>query len=209
MNIQQAYDEWSSQYDTNINRTRDLEATALRKVLSNLSSIDILEIGCGTGKNTAWLVTIANTILAVDLSAEMLEKAKSKLPHINFIQADINKPWDFTNEQFDLVSLSLVLEHIQDLGVVFSEAAKHLRPGGHIYIGELHPFKQYTGTKARFETAAGLTVVDCFTHHITDFINIAKRYDLQLTDLQEWWDDDDRLSIPRILTLKFTKNNLF
>ena len=209
MNIQQAYDEWSSQYDTNINRTRDLEAMALRKVLSNLSSIDILEIGCGTGKNTAWLVTKANTILAVDLSVEMLEKAKSKLPGINFKQADINKPWNFTDEQFDLISFSLVLEHIQHLDVVFSEAAKHLRSGGHIYIGELHPFKQYTGSKARFETAAGLTVVDCFTHHITDFINIAKPHGLQLTDLQEWWDDDDRLSVPRILTMKFTKNNLF
>ena len=100
MNTQQAYDQWSDQYDTNINPTRDLESTALRTVLANITDIDILEIGCGTGKNTEWLVSKAKSILAVDLSYGMLEKAKIKLPCTNFIQADITQAWNFTDQQF-------------------------------------------------------------------------------------------------------------
>ncbi len=201
MNTQQAYDQWSDQYDTNINRTRDLEAIALRNVLANIPAIDILEIGCGTGKNSAWLVTKAKTLVAVDLSTEMLAKAKKKLPTCNFIQADITGPWNFTNRLFDLVIFSLVLEHIQNLDFIFSETARILRPGGQIYIGELHPFKQYSGTKARFETENGVTVVDCYTHHISDFVNNAKKHGFVMNDLQEWWDDDKKESVPRILSL--------
>lgn len=205
MNTQQAYDQWSDQYDTNINRTRDLEAISLRTSLANITAMDILEIGCGTGKNSEWLVTKAKTLVAVDLSTEMLAKAKAKLPTTDFIQADITGPWNFTNRIFDLVTFSLVLEHIQNLDFIFSETARKLRPGGQVYIGELHPFKQYGGTKARFETENGTTVVDCYTHHISDFINNAKVHGFVLNDLQEWWDTDEKQTVPRILTLMMMK----
>jgi SAM-dependent methyltransferase len=201
MNTKQAYDQWSYQYDSNINRTRDLEAVAIRKTLSHIPPVDILEIGCGSGKNTEWLVTRANKLVAVDLSEGMLFKAKAKLPGINFIRADITEPWNFIDQQFDLITFSLVLEHIEDIGFIFAEAVQLLRPGGLIYIGELHPFKQYNGTKARFETETGTITVDCYTHHISELINKAKQYGLVLTDLQEWWDDDKKDDIPRILSL--------
>ena len=203
MNTQQAYDQWSSQYDTNINRTRDLEGIALRKVLSGIPAVDILEIGCGTGKNSEWLVTRAKTLIAVDLSEGMLARAKNKLPDIPFIKADITQPWNFTDRLFDLISFSLVLEHIQNLDFIFSEAARVLKPGGQVYIGELHPFKQYSGSKARFDTETGTTVVDCYIHHISDFINQARPYGLVVTDMKEWFDEDDKDSPPRILTLLF------
>jgi len=78
MNTEQAYNNWASQYDTNINKTRDLEAIALRTMLSTIAFESCLEIGCGTGKNTAWLVEKANQITAVDLSAEMTNKSQGK-----------------------------------------------------------------------------------------------------------------------------------
>ncbi|HEY1024796.1 MAG TPA: class I SAM-dependent methyltransferase [Sphingobacteriaceae bacterium] len=56
MNTQSAYDLWSAQYDTNENKTRDLEGKALREVLSSYSFNNVLEIGCGTGKNTQYLL---------------------------------------------------------------------------------------------------------------------------------------------------------
>lgn len=205
MNTQQAYDQWSSQYDTNINRTRDLEAIVLCKVLSGITPVDILEIGCDTGKNSEWLITKARSLVGVDLSSAMLAKAKIKLPGSNFIQADITQPWNFTDQLFDLITFSLVLEHISDLDFIFAEAARLLRSGGRIYIGELHPFKQYSGSKARFETEAGTTVVDCYTHHTSDFINLAKPYGFVVTDLQEWWDNDERKDVPRILSLLLLK----
>ena len=203
MNVQQSYNNWAEQYDTNDNKTRDLEAIALRKTLSNISFDAVLEIGCGTGKNTAWLLEKAKLVTAIDLSEEMLAKAKEKIKsgNVEFIQTDIKNEWTFTSKLYDLVSFSLVLEHIQNLDPVFNETSKKLKPGGYVYIGELHPFKQYAGTKARFDTEEGQQVVECFNHHISEFIQTAKKYQLMTVDIREYFDDDDTSEIPRILSI--------
>jgi len=207
MNIQEAYNAWASQYDSNENKTRDLEAIALRETLANLSFDSCLEIGCGTGKNTAFFIEKTRHITAVDLSEEMMAKAKARFKNdkIKFIQADITAAWSFTDRFYDLVSFSLVLEHISNLDHIFKETAAVLNDGGFIYVGELHPFKQYTGSKARFDTENGVQVVDCFNHHFTDFILPAKKYGLTLIDVNEYFDNNERNELPRILTLVFVK----
>lgn len=207
MNVQNAYNEWAGQYDTNQNKTRDLEALVLRETLGALAFCSCLEIGCGTGKNTAWLQTKATQVVAVDFSAEMLSKAKEKIcqTNVQFLQADITEPWHFAQQQFDLVIFSLVLEHIEDLTTIFKKVSNSLKPNGHVYIAELHPFKQYSGSKARFETATGTQVVTCFTHHVSDFVIAAKQAGLELVGLEEFFDDQDRNQIPRILQLLFKK----
>lgn len=208
MNTQNAYDNWASQYDTNENKTRDLEARALRETLSNVQFRSCLEIGCGTGKNTEWLMTKAEVITAVDLSEEMLSKAKQKIQSskVDFVIADIHYDWTFTEKSYDLVSFSLVLEHIEHLRPIFNQVSQKLNQGGYVYIGELHPFKQYTGSKARFETDEGLQIVQCYNHHISDFIQAAEENGIRLVQLHEYFDNDDKSSIPRILALLLRKD---
>ncbi len=208
MNVKTAYDLWAGQYDTDHNRTRDLEGIALKKILGDVTFGDCLEIGCGTGKNTEWLTTKANRIMAIDLSDEMLEKAKAKVlaQNVEFFQADINEEWDFAaNRAFDVVTFSLVLEHIAHLDRVFENVSKIVKSGGYVYIGELHPFKQYTGTKARFETANGVQVVTCYNHHVSDFTASAHKHGFDIVLLEEFFDDNDRNNIPRILALLLKK----
>lgn len=208
MNVKEAYNIWAEQYDSNENKTRDLEGISLRKTLSDIEFDSCLEIGCGTGKNTEWLISRANNILAVDLSDEMLAKAKAKIQSdkVEFIQADINNEWNFTgNRQFDLATFSLVLEHIEDLNSIFEKLSKVVNDNGYVYIGELHPFKQYNGTKAGFQTEQGLQIVTCFNHHISDFTNAAKRYGFTVVTLDDFFDNNDATGIPRILTLVLKK----
>ena len=97
MNAKEAYNLWASQYDTNENKTRDLEGRALRETLVEIHVEKCLEIGCGTGKNTEWLVTKGKEITSVDLSGEMLKRARAKISSLNvqFREADINLPWNF------------------------------------------------------------------------------------------------------------------
>ncbi|MBK8088578.1 MAG: class I SAM-dependent methyltransferase [Chitinophagaceae bacterium] len=207
MNTQQAYNAWASQYDTNLNKTRDLEAIALRSNLATINFNRCFEIGCGTGKNTVWFAEKAKHVTAVDLSEEMLAKAKEKVSSdkVEFKQADITKDWTFRNGLYDLVSFSLVLEHIDNLDHIFKEVSASLNTGGYVYIGELHPFKQYNGSKARFETGTGIQVIQCFNHHLSDFLLPAKKYGLSVVDINEYFDDDNRNEIPRILTILFRK----
>ncbi len=205
MTTQQAYNVWASQYDTTANKTRDTEGIALRETLSDFSFVNCLEIGCGTGKNTQWLVGKAQQVTAVDLSEEMLVKAKEKVQtdKVRFVQADITGDWSFASGQYDLVTFSLVLEHIEDLTLIFQKASSVLQTNGHVYVGELHPFKQYTGTKARFDTEEGRTIVPCFTHHISDFTEAGKKRGLQLIELKEYFDEER--DIPRVLVLLMRK----
>jgi ubiquinone/menaquinone biosynthesis C-methylase UbiE len=208
MDVKQAYDSWAGQYDTNVNRTRDLEAVALRTALAHGQFAHCLEIGCGTGKNTAWLLQKAGSVTAVDLSDEMLAMARHKIgaPNVQFLQADITQPWSFASEQYDLATFSLVLEHIETLDEIFSKLAAVMMLNGIVYIGELHPFKQYTGSKARFDTKDGeQKVVTCFNHHISDFTSAAKKYGFVAEAIQEYFDENDRTTIPRILTILFRK----
>lgn len=207
MDVKGAYQEWSNQYDTNENKTRDLEAIALQSVLSTIEFNNVLEFGCGTGKNTVWLETKASQITAADFSEAMIAKAAEKIksPLTKFVIADINKPWDFTNEKYDLITYSLVLEHIQDLDAVFNKCHSKTNEQAYIYIGELHPFKQYAGSKARYMTESGEQVVTCFTHHISEFVQAANKHGFQLRSLEEWFDNNEKTQMPRILTLLFQK----
>ena len=208
MDTRKAYNAWASQYDTNNNKTRDLEGQALQGLLATIPFDSVLEIGCGTGKNTKWFIEHGKEVTAIDLSDEMLAKAKEKITshNVQFKQADITLPWTFINKKYDLVSFSLVLEHIYNLDHIFNEASKSLRSGGYVYIGELHPYKQYLGTKARFDTEEGQQVVECFNHHTSEFIQTAKKYGLRLVDLNEFFDKDEETKIPRILGIVLKKD---
>ncbi|WP_256007311.1 class I SAM-dependent methyltransferase [Pedobacter deserti] len=207
MNTKQAYNIWAAQYDTNDNKTRDLEGLALKICLASVPFNKVLEIGCGTGKNTEWLMERAALITAVDFSEQMLARAKDKISsnRVEFKQADITSKWNFRDGLYDLVTFSLVLEHIDNLDYIFNQAAKSLNSGGYVYVGELHPFKQYEGTRARFETEEGRQEVDAFNHNVSDFIQAGKKHGLALVDLEEYFDNNNRTVIPRILTILLRK----
>ncbi len=207
MSIQDSYNVWASQYDTNKNNTRDMEAIAIRTILQDIPFSTCLEIGCGTGKNTSWFMQQAIEITSVDFSEAMLAKAKDKINSnkVSFIQADVNEDWPFKQKYYDLVSFSLVLEHIENLETILQKTASVIKSNGYVYIGELHPFKQYAGSKARFETANGTNELECYTHHTSDYVHAAKQNGFDVILIEEFFDDESKKEIPRILCLLLQK----
>lgn len=207
MNIQSAYNEWSGIYDSNENLTRDLDQTVTRNTFAGMYFESVLELGCGTGKNTAFLVQIGGNVHALDFSEGMIGKAKEKVKtcNIRFSMADLTRRWPCEDAAYDLISCNLVLEHIEDLRPIFSEAARVLKLGGRFFINELHPFKQYKGSKARFERDKETVEVDVFIHHISDFTNAAQAGGLRLIQLNEYWHEVDENKPPRLLSIIFEK----
>jgi ubiquinone/menaquinone biosynthesis C-methylase UbiE len=202
-----AYSEWAATYDIDRNRTRDLDQTVTQTVLSGRHERAILEIGCGTGKNTQLLARIGDRVHAIDFSEGMLAQARAKGfdAHVTFSVADLTRPWPAADQSVDLIACNLVLEHIADLSFVFAEAARTLAPSGEMFICELHPSKQYLGSKATFQRDQGRVEPPAFVHHLSDFLDAAARAGLTLTRLQEWWDGDDRRTPPRLVSFLFTK----
>jgi ubiquinone/menaquinone biosynthesis C-methylase UbiE len=210
MKISDAYNEWSAQYDTNANRTRDMEKVAAQSLLKDVVYRNVLELGCGTGKNTEWLIEKADHLTALDFSEKMMEVAKQKVnsPQVIFKQADLTQSWPVDDNQFDLITCSLVLEHIEDLTHIFKEASRALTQGGHFYLTELHPFKQYNGTKARFERTDGTFELVVFVHHVSDYVSAGLANGFKVLVLKEWFDEDGSNKLPRLLSLVFQKNLL-
>jgi len=207
VSIQKAYNDWSASYDTDENLTRDLDHKVTREALANLRFKSILEIGCGTGKNTAFLSQIGTKVYAIDFSQGMIEKAREKVraENVRFSIADITKKWPGEDGSYDLIICNLVLEHIEGLPFIFSEAFRVLEEKGRFLINELHPFRQYEGKKARFSSDDGVTEIPAFIHHISDFVNTASSNGLTLIKLNEWWHEDDQNKPPRIISFLFEK----
>lgn len=208
MTTQKLYDKWSGTYDDVENKTRDLEKVACESVLSGVSCDRLIELGAGTGKNTTFLSGLAEHVLSVDFSAEMQAIARTKVTsrNVDFRIADVRRPWSFADGfTANLITCSLILEHVEDLGFVFAQASNTLSAGGRFYVCELHPFKQYEGSKARFETRDGVQVTECFQHHITDYTNAAIENGFSIERMDEWFDNDDRTSTPRLISFVFQK----
>ena len=180
MSIQNAYNDWSASYDSDENLTRDLDRNVLREALANLQFKSILEIGCGTGKNTVFLSQIGEQVHTLDFSEGMIANARKKVTagNVRFAMTDLTEKWPCENKAYDLIVCNLVLEHIEDLSFIFSEAFRVLRAKGKFLINELHPFRQYEGKKARFNTGAEVTEIPAFVHHISDFTNAASGNEL-------------------------------
>lgn len=207
MSIEKAYNSWAKIYDSNANKTRDLDKEITIKILSKYTFDTVLELGSGTGKNTEYLLQKATQVTCLDFSEEMMAVARQKLDNSNvkFIKTDLNKDWELPNDFFDLVTCSLTLEHIQDIGTFIKNIFEKLKPQGYFFISELHPIKQYLGSKARFETKKGIQELEVYTHHTTDYLEVATKQGFKLVELKEWFDADTEKKIPRLISFVFQK----
>jgi ubiquinone/menaquinone biosynthesis C-methylase UbiE len=204
--IRHHYDRWSATYDSAPNPTRDLNARVLREELAGRIWRRVLEIGCGTGINTEWLLERADEVVATDFSEGMLDVARHRLAGrpVQFVRADVTEPWPL-GPGFDLVVGTLVLEHVADVGHVFAEAYRVLLPGGTLYLAELHPYRQLRGSQARYAGAEGgqEVRVPAFRHTVSEFVNGGIGAGFLLRRLGEWTGEED--DAPRLLTVSFER----
>ena len=207
MNVLEAYAEWAHTYDNDLNLTRDLDEQVMRQTFGGARYQAVLEIGCGTGKNTALLAGISDSVQALDFSEAMMEQARRRIPsaNVNFTIADITDTWPVAASSINLISCNLVLEHIENLSSIFAEAARVLVTGGLFFVSELHPFRQYRGTQASFQRQGETRTIDAFVHDITDFIEAALSHQLTLETINEWRHEQDRDKPPRLISFLFKK----
>ena len=210
MSIEKAYNIWSDQYDTSLNKTRDLDKKSTIGTLKKFDFSTVIELGCGTGKNTSFLLEKADEIIGLDFSQEMLNKAKKKIKdkRVKFWKVDLTADWNIESNYADLITCSLVLEHIEKLNLVFNQAYEKLKNGGLFFISELHPFKQYSGSKAKFETENGTQELETYVHHISEYLEVANESGFELLELKEWFDEENKSGIPRLIGITLRKSTV-
>jgi ubiquinone/menaquinone biosynthesis C-methylase UbiE len=149
----EGYDRWAANYDTMGNWLLALEEPEVDRALGDVSGLDVLDAGAGTGRHAIRLAAQGARVTAVDFSEEMLAKARAKpgAEHVRWLTHDVDVPLPFANRSFDRVLSALVLEHIPPARLVpfFRELGRVARPEGSIVVTAMHPAMFLKGVEVR------------------------------------------------------------
>lgn len=124
---------WEADAEAN---TRTLERlTALQPRLGLRPGMDVLEVGCGTGLVTSWLVNCVQPgrVLAVDFSPVMLAQAQAKSLMAEFRCLDICHETPEATA-FDVAFCFHVFPHFRDQLAALRHLAAALRPAGRLLV---------------------------------------------------------------------------
>ncbi len=103
----------------------------------------LLDAGCGTGHQLAWLAQRGLEVCGLDGSPEMLAQARALNPGADIRHADVeNVP--FPDAGFDLVLCIEVLRYLPDPARCIRELARVLGPGG-VCLATAAPFLNLNG----------------------------------------------------------------
>jgi SAM-dependent methyltransferase len=174
------YRSWAARYDEPGNPIIALEEPAVWSLVDPLPSGRALDAACGTGRHARHLLESGHDVVGIDLTPEMLNRARKALPDAVFLEADLLKI-PAANDRFDLIVCGLALAHVADLDAAIRELARVLRSGGHLIISVLHPFQAFLGWHAPFEDEHGRRrFVREHTHTHADYLAAFWSVDLHL-----------------------------
>jgi predicted TPR repeat methyltransferase len=111
-------------------RTPLLVADAIKRYVSSRGGLDIVDMGCGTGLMGEHIRSIARTLTGVDLSANMLEKARQRQIYDHLLCCDLTEFLQTQGKIFDLAVAADVFVYLGDLSPIFLAVRRALIQGG-------------------------------------------------------------------------------
>ena len=134
------FNDWAEVYDTQPNPLLGLEQRTLAPIMPPTRGLDVLDIGCGTGR---WLKHLellgANSLTGTDASYAMLERARAALAPTTVLHLSDSTTVPVADASTDLILASFVLSYLPDLDAFADECVRTLRLGGHILLSDMHP----------------------------------------------------------------------
>ena len=134
-NATQSFNAFAEVYD----RFASLSGGVFRSYLESALPAEgrrAVDLGCGTGHHAAIVAARFEEVLAVDISAPMLEIARSRRarPNVRYEQRDLRDVSAERDGRFDLVFSSATLHHVPDLDDALSHIRGLLNPGGRVVL---------------------------------------------------------------------------
>jgi cytosine/adenosine deaminase-related metal-dependent hydrolase/ubiquinone/menaquinone biosynthesis C-methylase UbiE len=154
----QGYRAGASSYDTAPNPILSLERRFLEPLLPTAQGLDVVDLGCGTGRWLEILRTSSpNSLVGVDISREMLRRAKKKLKSIARLLCSDATAVQLAPSSADLVLGNIMLSYIADLDTFLWNVRDVLREDGSLFLTDVHPV-----TSAELEWRRGIQAEDGF-----------------------------------------------
>jgi predicted TPR repeat methyltransferase len=155
--VRHLFDQFSGDYDSRMLGQLGYSAPRVLRELAGLvmpavaeHSLNILDLGCGTGLAGAAFADLARRIDGIDLSPAMLEKARMRRLYADLIVDDVESlPY---HSAYDLIIAADTLVYLGDLAPVFTSVGNGLRPGGYfLYTVEKQDEERFAlGPKRRW-----------------------------------------------------------
>ncbi|MDQ3095732.1 MAG: methyltransferase domain-containing protein [Actinomycetota bacterium] len=174
LSVATGYDGWAMTYDGEDNGCFPMRDDVLTPMLDRLTPGRALDAACGTGAVAQQLHLRGHDVVGIDVSEGMLSRARKAVPDARFITGDITD-LPLPDDDVDHVVCSLALAHLSDLRPFFAEAARVMRPGGHLLLldtrGHFTGSTRYPLVKeapdGRFGHIAG------YSHSLGDYLRAA------------------------------------
>ena len=96
------------------------------------ASLEILDVGCGSGANSRALAAKGHTVHGVDLSEAAIERYR--LEGFEGRVSDIENGLDYPDASFDIVFCSEVIEHMTSPEVLVRDMNRVLKPAGQLVL---------------------------------------------------------------------------
>jgi SAM-dependent methyltransferase len=94
--------------------------------------LSVLDIGCGTGENSAVIAAKGHAVCGIDISSTAIAAYGRR--GFDGRVMDAERRLDFADDMFDLVFCSEVIEHLATPEVLLRESLRVLRPGGRLVV---------------------------------------------------------------------------
>jgi 2-polyprenyl-3-methyl-5-hydroxy-6-metoxy-1,4-benzoquinol methylase len=111
--------------------------------LPELKGLEIVDFGCGEGTNTRRFSAMGARMVGVDLSSELLSRARSaeqSVPlGIRYVQASYTENTGLASESFDGVVSTMAFMDGPDVDAAMREVYRLLKPGGFMAFNVIHP----------------------------------------------------------------------
>jgi len=107
----------------------------------SLSEMTVLDLGCGTGRNSNYLSELGNEVTGLEISRTALSLAKKRdtESRVNYIQKSIGESYSFPDQTFDLI-LDITSSNSLDekeRSIYLRETYRVLKDGGHFLVRAL------------------------------------------------------------------------
>jgi ubiquinone/menaquinone biosynthesis C-methylase UbiE len=168
----EGYDLWAEAYDATPNPVVEMDARYTMSVLAPKPGEQILDAGCGTGRNIGALIRARSNPVGVDFSRGMLDVARRKHPTVPLMLADLQRTLPFEAERFDAVLCALIGEHLDELLPALREMHRVLRPHGRLVFSVYHPEMAAAGKEANFERSGVEYRLGAYRYAEADYTNL-------------------------------------